>query len=66
MLSIQTFTQSVESVFFGWIPVSQILSYVVLMFPDNREASQGPKVIVGLTGAPQRPPLLPSVAVASE
>ncbi|KAF3850730.1 hypothetical protein F7725_012502, partial [Dissostichus mawsoni] len=34
------------------------------MFPDNREASQGPKV--GLTGAPQRPPLLPSVAVASE
>lgn len=47
----------------------QVTPYVVLMFADNRNASQGPKLISRLTGTPPCCPtrqLCPSVAVASE
>lgn len=42
-----------------WIPASQMRRYVMLMFPDNREASQGPKTICGpsLSSHKTAPPL---------
>ena len=58
-----------EKICYGWIPESQVKCYVTLMFPDNKEAYQGPKMISSLTGAPRCSPtrqLFPSVAVASE